>query len=58
MQPKFRQRLSNIQLLALVKSRAVTEYGMNHILDILLQDIKKLENVRPFLCYSYNSIQL
>ena len=58
MQPKFRQRLSNIQLLALVKSTAVTEYGMNHILDILLQDIKKLENVRLFLCYSYNSIQL
>ena len=45
-QPKLRQRLHNIQLLALVKSKVVNEHGMNKILEHILKDIKKLEQVK------------
>ena len=41
-QPKLRQRLHNIQLLALV---IVNDNGMNKILEHILKDIKKLEQV-------------
>lgn len=44
--PKYRQRIGNIHLLALVKSVYVKEFGMNRILDIILEDVKKLEKVR------------
>ncbi len=43
--PKYRQRISNIHLLALVKSLYIKEFGMNTILDLILKDIKKLEKV-------------
>lgn len=45
LQPKFRQRINNIQLLGLVKSSVIQEHGMNNILEFLLQDVNKLEEV-------------
>ena len=44
---KFRQCLSMIQLLGLVKSTFIKEYGMECILKHLLNDFHKLEIV----CY-------
>lgn len=44
-QPKLRQRLASIQLLALVKSSTVKEVGINHILKFIVNDILQLESV-------------
>lgn len=52
MQPKYRQRLNNIKLLALVKSSVLNEHGMNKILEVLITDLKKLEEV---MCTSINN---
>ena len=43
--PKFRQRLSNIKLLALTKSAIINEHGINEVMKCIVEDIKKLENV-------------
>ena len=40
--PKFRSRLSSIQLVALVKSSFITEYGMDAIIRPFVDDMKKL----------------
>ena len=40
--PKFRSRLSSIQLMALVKSSFITTYGMDVILQPFVDDMKKL----------------
>ena len=45
MQPKFRQRLNNIKLLALVNASVLNSFGMNRILDFIVADLKKLEEV-------------
>ena len=41
----YRQRLTNVHLLALVKSTIVKEQGINQVLEVLLKDIRKLETV-------------
>ena len=43
--PKYRSRLSSIQLLALVKSDHINTYGMNNILRPIIEDIKKLVSI-------------
>lgn len=40
--PKYRSRLSSIQLLALVKSTLISTYGIDMILKPFVDDIKKL----------------
>jgi len=40
--PKYRSKLSSIYLLALVKSKFISEYGMDAVLKPILDDIKKL----------------
>ena len=52
MQPKYRQRLNNIKFLALVKRNILNEHGMNKILEVLITDLKKLEEV---MCTSINN---
>lgn len=47
--PKFRSTLKSIQLLALVKNEHIKEYGMNAVLDKIIEDVAKLEKV----CGSY-----
>ena len=45
MQHKFQQRLNNIKLLALVNTSVLNSFGMNRILDFIVADLKKLEEV-------------
>ena len=52
MQPKYRQRLNSIKLLALVKSDVLNEHEMNKILEVLITGLKKLEEV---MCTSINN---
>ena len=40
--PKYRSRLSSIQLLALAKSNLITTYGIDIILKPFIDDVKKL----------------
>ena len=47
--PKFRQRLSVIQLLALVKSTYIKQYGMKSILHHLLKDFHELDKVDMYI---------
>ncbi|XP_065887419.1 uncharacterized protein [Dysidea avara] len=41
--PKYRSRISSIQLVALVKSHYISCYGMDTVLKPIVEDIKKLE---------------
>ena len=43
--PKYRSTVDSIQLLALAKHSLITEYGIDKILEPILQDLKKLEEV-------------
>ena len=43
--PKYRSTLNSIQLLALVKVELLETYGMNSILEPMVKDIQKLEEV-------------
>ena len=40
--PKYRSKLSSIQLLGIVKSKHISEYGIDSILDPFVADVKKL----------------
>ena len=40
--PKYRSRVASIQLLGLVKSTYISEYGMDAVLKPIVEDIKKL----------------
>ena len=44
-EPKFRSTLHTIQLLTVVKSSLIKKYGINEILQLFMEDIKKLEHV-------------
>lgn len=43
--PKFRSKLSSIQLLALIKVDLLQQYGMDSVLGHIVNDVKKLEKV-------------
>lgn len=43
--PQFRSRIHNIQLLALAKYSTISEYGIDKILEPAIDDIKVLESV-------------
>jgi len=43
--PRLRSRVSGIQLLALAKYTTVVEFGIDKILQPVVQDIRKLESV-------------
>ena len=49
MKPSLRSKLNNIQLLLLVKSSSVAEFGIDRVLQPIVDDIKKLECV-SILC--------
>ena len=43
--PKFRSSLKSIQLVALAKNEHLKKYGMNNILQCIVNDVAKLEKV-------------
>lgn len=43
--PKYRSSLENIQLLALANSQVISEHGIDHILNPIMEDIKVPETV-------------
>ena len=45
MSPKYRSKLSCIFLLGLVKSKFVSEYGMDAVLKPIIDDVKRLVSV-------------
>ena len=45
MQPKYRSKLSTIQLVAIVKHKHLSMYGMDAVLRPFVDDIKKLVSV-------------
>ena len=49
--PKYRSRLSLIQLVALVKTKHIKEHSMNVILEPIVADIKKLVSPKQKACY-------
>ncbi len=51
--PRYRSKLSSIQLLGIVKRRVIEVYGMNAILKPFVDDLKKLVCV-----YKYNILAL
>ena len=51
--PRLRSRINTIQLLALAKCITISEYGIDRILEPVIEDIRKLESVKEyFLNYS------
>lgn len=40
--PRYRSHLSNIHLLAIVKSKMISLYGIDEILKPMIDDVKKL----------------
>ena len=52
--PLYRSTLKNIRLLAVTKSSVLQEYGPQHILELIMKDIKSLEEVGFLLCMSRN----
>lgn len=47
--PRLRSKIGNIQLLLLTKASMVTEFGIDHLLEPIVEDIQKLESV----CHNY-----
>lgn len=47
--PKFRSRLSSIQLIALTKTSVIEEHGIDKVLEPFVEDVKKLESVSLYL---------
>ena len=45
-QPKFRSKLKGIKLIGLCKQKHVKKYGMNVILQRLIEDIKELVSIQ------------
>ena len=43
--PQLRSKLSSIQLLLLAKYESVKEFGIDQMLEPIIEDIKKLESV-------------
>ncbi len=44
--PKYRSRISSIQLLGIVKKSVIDEYGMNSVLQPFVNDFKRLVRLR------------
>ena len=44
--PYLRSQLKSIQLLAVAKAQVIVKYGADAILEPIMNDIKKLEQVR------------
>ena len=53
MKPSLRSKLNNIQLLLLVKSSSVAEFGIDRVLQPIVDDIKKLECVSMSILCSH-----
>ena len=53
MRPCLRSKLQNIQLLLLAKYTAVSEFGIDLMLEPIMADIHKLESVIFVLVTSY-----
>ena len=45
----YRSKLKSINLLAVVKSKLVSEYSMNYVLQPIISDIKKLVSANHFV---------
>ena len=45
MRPQLRSKISNIQLLLLVKYESVSEFGIEVVMKPILKDINRLESV-------------
>ena len=45
LKPSLRLKLNNIQLLLLAKYSSVSEYGIDQMLEPIVENIKKLESV-------------
>ena len=43
--PSFRSKIHNIQLLLLAKASTVSEFGIDRMLEPIVDDIRKLESV-------------
>ena len=43
--PKYRSSLKSIQLLAIAKTKLIKEYGIDRILNVIVDDVIKLEEV-------------
>lgn len=43
--PKFRSKLSTIQLVAIIETTILKQYGMDAVLQPIVQDIKKLVSI-------------
>ena len=54
--PHFRSKIHNIQLLLLAKSTSVAEYGIDHIIKPIVEDIRKLESVRTLCVCRYRHL--
>ena len=51
--PKYRSTLHTIQLLAVVKCAYIEKYGMNIILEPMMEAVKELETVRSLEVFEY-----
>ena len=54
--PQFRSRIHNIQLLALAKYSTISEYGIDKILEPAIDDIRTLESVSLSLLPQPNAV--
>ena len=54
--PRFRSRINNIQLLALAKYSTVSDYGIDRTLEAIIEDVRKLESVIRFMRNIYCEI--
>ena len=43
--PKFRSKLASINLLAIVKTKCLSSYGMDKVLRPFIEDLKKLVTI-------------
>ena len=52
--PKYRSRVSTIQLVALAKTSVIQQHGINKILEPFIEDIKSLESVCKRVMFKNN----
>ena len=54
--PRFRSKIHNIQLLLLAKYSSVAEYGIDRILNSIVEDVRILESVCVYMyMHAYNA---
>ena len=56
LKPSLRSKLNNIQLLLLAKYSCVSEYGIDRMIEPIVEDIKKLESVCTMFDHRYWSM--